>query len=103
MALKSWKKDGEEIILVGDFNDNIYTIHFAQIRIHRNVGLVEQYHKLFGEEAPFSHASGLTPIMGVFTTAGVEVTKALLSQHKVKSTVGNHRLHVFLDREPHRH
>ena len=33
--------------------------------------------------------------MAVYATAGIEVTAAFLSQHKVKGTVGDHRLHVF--------
>ena len=94
-ALKTWRRDGEDIILAGDFNDNIYTSSLAQSLGHRDIGLVEQYHRLYDEPAPFSHNTGSTPIMGVYATAGVEVTAAYLSRHHAKGVVGDHRLHVF--------
>ena len=94
-ALKAWRRDGEDIILAGDFNDNIYTSSLARSLGHRDIGLVDQYHRLFDEPAPFSHNTGSVPIMGVYATAGIEVTAAYLSQHHAKGVVGDHRLHVF--------
>ena len=94
-ALKSWRRDGEDIILAGDFNDDVYTGSLARSLTHRDIGLQEQFHKLFEEPAPFSHTTGSRPIMGVYATSGVEVTAAFLSKHGAKGTVGDHRLHVF--------
>ena len=94
-SLRSWKEAGEEIILAGDFNDNVYTSSLARALRRDDIGLKEQYHALYDEEAPFSYHSGSEPVMGVFATAGVEVKAALLSPHKVKGTVGDHRLHIF--------
>ncbi len=54
-ALRSWKAADEELILAGDFNGNIYTSNLAKSLGHQDIGLVEQYHKLYDEEAPFSH------------------------------------------------
>ena len=94
-ALRSWRAAGEEIILAGDLNSNVYTSSIAKDLAHRDIGLVEQFQALYDEPAPASHFSGSEPIMGVFATAGIQVTAAFLSKHKVKGTVGDHRLHVF--------
>ena len=56
--LRRRKKQNEEIILMGDFNQNIYTSNFAQQLAEDNLGMEEQYQKLHGEEAPFSYARG---------------------------------------------
>ena len=55
--------------------------------------MTEQFRKLFNEDAPFSHKSGSTPILGVFATGGIDCTSAFIAQHG--SGVGDHRLHIF--------
>ena len=38
---------------MGDFNQNIYTSHFARQLAEEDLRMEEQYQKLHGEEAPF--------------------------------------------------
>ena len=47
------KQQNEEVILMGDFNQNIYTSRFARQLADDDLKMEEQYQKLHGEEAPF--------------------------------------------------
>ena len=69
--LREWKKNGEEIILMGDFNQPIYEGKLHEAFTAEDIGLEEQFRKLYDEDAPFSHTSGSTPTCGVFATSGI--------------------------------
>ena len=59
--LRAWRKDGEEIVLCGDFNQDIYTSDFAEALRGEDIQLEEQYRELTGQEAPPSHFTGSLP------------------------------------------
>jgi hypothetical protein len=91
--IKAWRDTEDEVILMGDFNDNVYTGALALALGGDDYLLTEQYNKLFGEDAPFSHISGQVPISAVFATPGVDCGAAFIAPHKLG--VGDHRVHVF--------
>ena len=93
--LKEWKQKGEEIILVGDFDQRIYKSKFARALTGSGLNLREQYRSLCNKEAPFSHMTGHLPIIGCFACIGIELNAYSLSNHQVHGSVGSHRLHVI--------
>ena len=78
---------------MGDFNQHIHEGKLQEVFTADDIGLEEQFRKLYKEDAPFSHISGSTPICGVFATSGIKCKAALISSHK--AGVGDHRLCVF--------
>jgi hypothetical protein len=78
---------------MGDFNQNIYEGKLQEAFTAEDIGLEEQFRKLYDKNAPLSHTSGSPPIFGVFATSGINCKAALISSHK--AGVGDHRLHVF--------
>ena len=88
LDLREWKKNGEEIILMGDFNQHIYEGKLQEAFTAEDIELEEQFRELCDEDSPFS-----TPICRVFATSGINCEAALISSHKVG--VGDHRLHIF--------
>ena len=91
--ISEWREQDDEVILMGDFNQDIYRGSLGKHLRSDDIGMTEQFKKLFDEDAPFSHATGQTPICGVFATCGIECVAAFISQHG--SGVGDHRLNVF--------
>ena len=93
--LKRWKAKGEELILLGDFNQSIYRSPLATELTSQDLEMEEQFKCLHGKEAPYSHVKGKIPIMGCFATKGVEVKAYFISGHHAYGSVGDHRLHVI--------
>ena len=71
--LKRWKDQGEEIILLGDFNQCIYTSDLAKILTGPDLEMSEQFKAVHEVEAPYSYIRGKRPIMGCYATTGIEV------------------------------
>ena len=93
--LRKWELQNEEIILMGDFNQNIYTLNFAQQLAEDDLGMEEQYQKLHGEQAPCLYVRGTEPIMGCFATSGIFVRSYFMAAHSASGSVGDHWLHVI--------
>ena len=93
--MRAWRRDGEEIVLSVDFNQNIYTSGFARALQEEDIQLEEQFRELTGQEAPPSHFTGSQPIVGILATPGIKVTSAFIARHFAAGSVGDHRLHVF--------
>ena len=93
--LREWRADGKEVLLMGDFNQDAYDSPLAGHLTSEDIGLEEQFQKLHGSRAPFSHMMGKKPIMVVYATSGVTVISYFLSKHHVMGSVGDHRLHVL--------
>jgi hypothetical protein len=93
--LREWRSKGNEIILFADLNENIYTGPLSQELLQPGLLMEEQTLKSTGRQAPYSHQSGKTPIVGTFATPGILCTNSYLSPHG--SGVGDHRfqLHDF--------
>ena len=92
--LRQWWSKDKEIILVGNFNQNMYTLHFAGQLTADGIGLEEQYSKLHEEQAPFSYVRGTEPIMGCFATSDVFIRNYFMVSHGASGSVGDHRLHI---------
>ena len=80
----------EEIVLMGDFNQNIYTSNFAQQLAEDDLGMEEQYQKFHGEEAPFLYVRGTEPIMRCFTAGDIFVRSYFMAAHDASGSVGDH-------------
>ena len=72
------EEKGEEIILVGDFNQHIYEGKLQEAFTAEDIGLEEQFRKLYDKDAPFSHTSGSTLICGGFVNLGINCKSALI-------------------------
>ena len=62
------EENGEERTLMGDFNQRIYKEKSQEAIAAEDVGLEEQFRKLYDKNALFSYITGSTPIYGVFVT-----------------------------------
>ena len=79
--LKKWKEKAKETILLGDFNQSIYKSKLATEVTGPDLEMKEQFTRLHGKEAPYSHMKGRLPIMGCFVTSGVETKAYFISDH----------------------
>lgn len=69
--LLEWKGDNLEIILLGDFNENVYKDRLACPLAEDDLNMKEQCLQVTGEKLPATHVRGSRPIVRVFATAGV--------------------------------
>ena len=91
--IRGWRAVNEDVILGGDLNKDIYQGLLAKALRGDDIMMTEQFDKLLGQEAPFSHKSGKKPISGCFASPGAECTAAFISAHD--AGVGDHCLHVY--------
>ena len=92
VQLKAWRAKRYEIILFVDLNENIYTGPFSRQLQHEELLMEEQTLKSTGHQAPYSHQSGRTPIVGTFATPGIQCGNSYLSPHN--TGVGDHRFQI---------
>jgi len=90
--LLTWKEKGYDIILVGDFNENVYSGRIAKRLGEPDLNMEEQCLKCTRSPLPPSHISGTTPVCAVYATAGIEVVNVFVLEHH--GGVGDHRLIV---------
>ena len=74
--LLEWKTEDCEIILTGDFNQDVYQDDFARRLAEEDVNMTEQFLKTTGKEIPPTHDRGRRSVCGVYATAGVECKAA---------------------------
>ena len=82
---------GEEILLMLDVNDNIYTSPFAHKL--QELGFEELFRKTNATEAPHSHISGSVPCCAVYSTQGFDCQDYFIFDHD--KGLGDHRLHAL--------
>jgi hypothetical protein len=89
-----WKAAGDEVLLVGDFNENMYSGDLAAQLAGDNLWMTKMCLWTTGHRLPLpsTHIRGQTPIDGVFATCGLvyKLVKLLPS----REGIGDHR--VFL-------
>ena len=90
--LRMWKETGDEILLLGDFNEDVYTGQLASSLSGEFLRMKEVCHWTKGIPLPPTHNCGTVPIDAVFGTAGLIVTSVALLP--IRTGVGDHR--VFL-------
>ena len=69
--LLSWKQYNFEIVLTGDFNEDVYRGKFSERLAKDDLNMTEQILKTTGVKTPPTHECGSKAICGIFATAGV--------------------------------
>ncbi len=88
-----WKSIDNDIVLLGDFNENVYTVRLATRLAADDLNFVELCRKHTGIPIPLTFWSGSAPIDGVFLTPGITCVNAfILPQY---GGVGNHRCFII--------
>jgi hypothetical protein len=90
--LHRWKAAGDEILLMGDFNKNVYTGNLAIALAGDKFQMSEMYPWTTGILLPPTHAHGSTPINAVYGTAGLFCSSVALLPGSVG--VGNHQVFI---------
>ncbi len=86
--LRRWKASGDKIILMGNFNKNVYMGLLAASLAKDELRLSKMCYRTTRVMLPPTHTPGRIPIDAVFGTAGVSCTAAALLPRQVG--VGNH-------------
>jgi hypothetical protein len=87
-----WKAAGDKILLMGDFNKNVYSGPVAVALSENESRLSKICHRTTGETLPPTHACSRTPIDAMFGTMGLVCTAASLLL--ARAGVGNHQVFV---------
>ena len=97
--LLSWKQEDYEIVLTGDFNEDVYRGKFSTRLAEEDLNMTTQILKTAGSEIPPTHDRGSKAICGVFASAGVECKAAEvlkrgsgIEDHLVSSSTSAHVL-----------
>eukprot|EP00986_Skeletonema_menzelii_P018773 scaffold26710_cov113-Skeletonema_menzelii.AAC.2 len=91
--LLRWKQKGDNIILMGDFNEDVYEDSLAKRLSQDDLLMTCQFQQANGDRLPNSHETGQKPLMAVFATAGIDCLNAYAAAHGAH--VGDHRLLVY--------
>ena len=88
-----WKSVGEEIILMGDFNENVYTGRYTKRLAMQDLNMTEQCHTTTKQRLPATFDDGSQPIDAIFVTAGVVcISACLLARY---GGIGDHRSFIL--------
>ncbi len=90
--LHRWKAEGDEIVLMGDCNKNVYSGQIAGLLAGDDLHLHKMCHRTTGRCLPPTHTRGQVPIDAVYGTASLQCTAVTLLPGR--AGVGNH--HVFI-------
>ncbi len=88
-----WKHTDSDIILLGDFNENVYSGCISQCLSQPDLLMSEQCLQCTGIHIPPTFRDGTIPIDVVFATAGIESINAYILPHK--GEVGDHRCFIL--------
>ncbi len=91
--LRQWKGARDEIMLLGDFNKNVYLGPIARSLSSEELRMGETCQQTTGEMLPATHSQGRYPINAVFCTAGLVCTAITLLPSRVG--VGDHWIFVL--------
>ena len=85
-AIDGWRKNGEQLIVCGDWNDNVYESDIRQQFRERNMhpAITGRHRKV----APPTYNKGRHPIDEIFTTSGLTIQGSGFLQHGVNE--GDH-------------
>ncbi len=90
--LRRWKASGDEILMMGDFNENVYSGAISTALAGGDLHMTEICYWTTGKHLPPTHSCGSTPIDAIFGTAGLVCSAALLLPCNVG--VGDHRVFI---------
>jgi hypothetical protein len=88
LQLIKWKQIDDDIILLGNFNENIYSGHLSWHLATVDLNFAELCQKHTGKQIPLTRCSGSIPIDGIFATSGIDCINAFILQHY--GGVGDH-------------
>jgi hypothetical protein len=84
-----WKHTNSNIVLLADFNENVYSGRFSKCLLQQDLMLSEQCLQCTGIHIPPTFRDGTIPIDAIFATAGIECVNAYILPHK--GGMGDHR------------
>jgi hypothetical protein len=87
-----WKATDTDIILLGDFYENVYTGRIVKQLEQVDLNFNEQCLGCTGKHIPPTFRDGIVPIDAVYATAGVECVNAYILPHK--GGIGDHRCFI---------
>ncbi len=79
--LISWKAINKNIVLLGNFNENVYTGRFARRLAQDDLNLTEICRRHTGIPIPPTFQTGSAPINGIFATSGIECVIIFILPH----------------------
>ena len=94
--IKRWINAGDEVILMVDVNEDIYTGKLGRRLAADDIRMECLFKKITGDNAPFSHMSGSVdtkPVCAIYATPGIICTNVFQAAHG--TGVGDHRLHIY--------
>jgi hypothetical protein len=91
--LRRWKASGNEMLLIGDFNENIYSGALATALAGDDLCMSELCYRTTGTPLPPTHNRGSVPINAIHGTAGLVCSALALLPDRIG--VGNHRVFIM--------
>ncbi len=88
-----WKTTDSDIILLGDFNENMYTGHIAKRLAQADLNFSEQCLGCTGMHIPPLFRDGVMPNNAVYATAGIKCVNVHIVPHK--GGIGDHRCFII--------
>jgi hypothetical protein len=88
-----WKHNDSDIILLGNFNENIYTGQIAKRLVLSDLMLSKQCQQCTGMHVPPTFRDSTVPIDAIFATAGIKCINAYILPHK--GGVGDHQCFIL--------
>ncbi len=88
-----WKCTDSDIILLGDFNENVHFGHISKRLSQPDLMFSEQCLQCTGIHIPPTFKDGTTPIKAIFAMAGIECANAYILPHR--GGLGNHRCFIL--------
>ena len=88
-----WKAAGEEIVMMGDFNEDVYLDRFATRFAESDLNLSEQCLATNKQHIPPTFINGSHPIDAVFVTSGIDCINACILPKY--GGVGDHRVFIM--------
>jgi hypothetical protein len=93
LQLVQSKQIDNDIILLGDFNEHIYSGCLSQRLAMVDLSFVELCWKHTGKPVSPTHCSGSAPIDGIFATSGMDCVNAFILPHY--GGIGDHRCFIM--------
>ncbi len=88
-----WKTMDSDIILLGDFNENVYTGQIAKCLAQADFNFSEQCLGCTGRHILPTFRDGVMPIDAVYATAGIKCVNVHILPHK--GEIGDHRCFII--------
>jgi hypothetical protein len=91
--LDVWKTTAADIILLGDFNENVYTGRIAKCLVQADLNFSKQCLGCTGTHIPPTFRDGVMPIDAVYATAGIKCVNAYILPHN--GGIGDYRCFII--------